>query len=128
MSAFAAPVTLVSSVHGGHAVARTCPSSRQLKHCKGLLGMAMTVAVDQPRMTLPVWASFRAPATGHLIQADPRPFLEVSDLPDLHLRAAASCGLCQCLPQFLLVYRDIYSDNSQLRRPRWSRHSRRGRV
>ena len=71
----------------------------------------MTLAVDQPRITLPAWASFRAPATRHLIRADPRPPLEGADLPDL-----------------LLLYRDIYPDHSQLRRPRWSRHSRRGRV
>jgi hypothetical protein len=89
-------------------VALTCPSSRHLKHCKDLFGMAVTLAVDQPRVTFPSRANFRAPATGHLIHAVPKPHLVVRNLSDLHRRAAASRRQGQRLPQLLLSDRDVY--------------------
>jgi hypothetical protein len=38
--------------------------------------MAMTLALDQPSDSFPPRAGLRAPATGHLVHADPRPPLD----------------------------------------------------
>jgi hypothetical protein len=62
-------------------VTRTCTSSRHLKHCKGLFGIAATLAMFQPSTTFPSRANFRAPATGHLTHAVPRPYLVVQIFP-----------------------------------------------
>jgi hypothetical protein len=57
--------------------------------------MAIILALDQPSDTFPSLASFRAPATEHLIHTDPRPPLDVPISPTctsalLHPAAEAS--------------------------------------
>jgi hypothetical protein len=75
------------------------PCSRHLKHCKGLFGIAVILAVDQPRATFPFRANFRAPATEHLIHAVPRPYLVVRISPTCTStlsHPAAEASACRC--------------------------------
>jgi hypothetical protein len=82
MSASAAPVTQMPSIHGGHAGC-ACVSQFQAFVAleRPLWNGDDPRHGTQPIATFPSGASFRAPATGHLIHADPWPPLEAPISP-----------------------------------------------